>query len=72
MATTPPDGPVTLAGLAEIVRDMRALQRRFFKGERSGDLIGRAKALERRVDEAVAAALATPSMFDPPESGDAP
>jgi len=44
---------MTVEELAELVRQMREVQKRFFRGDKSADTVGRAKALERQVDAAV-------------------
>lgn len=53
---------MTLEEFAELVRQMREAQKRFFKGDRSAHLVGRAKALERQVDDAVET-ITRPALF---------
>jgi hypothetical protein len=57
-----------LSMYAELVREMRDIQRRFFKGEKSAAVVRQAKSLESRVDQATAAILdpPPPSLFDNP------
>lgn len=43
---------LTVIELARLVVQMRAVQKRFFAGDRSSATIAEAKAKERRVDEA--------------------
>ena len=58
--------------LAELVERMRAMQKRFFGGEKSGEVVGKAKHLERQVDTAVHDILhpPPPSLFDQPAEGE--
>lgn len=53
---------MSIEELAELVRQMREVQKRFFRGDKSADTVGRAKALERQVDAAVLA-IVQPSLF---------
>lgn len=46
-----------LVRLATMVREMRALQRKFFAGDKSSATFDRAKTLERAVDREVSAVL---------------
>jgi hypothetical protein len=44
---------MSVVELARLVVQMRAVQKRFFKGDNSSATVAEAKALERRVDEAL-------------------
>ena len=55
---------MTAKELARLVKSMREVQKRFFAGERSSELIRQAKDWERRTDKAVAEVLDDrPSLF---------
>ena len=55
-----------LSMYAELVREMRAIQKRFFRGEKTAAVVRQAKALEARVDRATDAILnpPEPTLFD--------
>lgn len=48
---------MTVKELARLVKQMRDLQKRFFRGERSSSVLHDCKALEHQVDDAIARVL---------------
>lgn len=58
----------TLEELAALGREMRAMQNRYFKGDRSSAVMDAAKSLERRFDKACQAALEPAGLFDQQEA----
>lgn len=57
---------MTIQEYAALVRDMRALQNRYFKEGRSTDVLRQSKDAEKAVDRATAAILdpPEPALFD--------
>lgn len=55
-----------LSMYAELVRDMRALQNRYFREGKASDVLRRAKEAEKQVDRATDAVLnpPEPTLFD--------
>lgn len=50
---------MTIEGYARLVAEMRAVQRRFFRGDKSYDVVATAKRLEQQVD------VATTDILEP-------
>ena len=56
--------------VARLVQRMRAVQQKFFAGQKDGRTVGEAKALEKQVDKAVKDILYPSLTLFPPETGE--
>jgi hypothetical protein len=54
---------VTIKEFAYLVEEMRTMQKRFFRGEKSYEVVKEAKRLEKAVDDAIHD-ITAPTLFD--------